>query len=93
MTTSSSFGGTTPRLGERVYTADGDELGTVKDVAGACFKVDATMQPDYWLATDCIASSAGDGIRLNFRKERLGDMKLDGPDNEHKGVHRHTTTL
>jgi hypothetical protein len=79
---------TGPTVGERVYTADGDQLGTIKEVAGTCFKVDASMQPDYWLGNDTIAGNTGSEIRLTFPKDRLGDMKTDGPD--HRGYHRHT---
>lgn len=86
----------TPTKGARVYTADGDELGKVKEVSGACFKVDAAMQPDYWLASDCLTGSTGEGLRLNFTKDQLGDMKLDGPNDTrrtHTGIHRHDETV
>ena len=91
MTTSnlaSGYAGTTPPVGARVVTADGDELGKVKEVAGRCFKVDASMQPDYWLGTDAVASSSGTEVRLAIPKDRVGDLKTDGP--EHSGVHRHS---
>jgi hypothetical protein len=74
-------------LGARVMTSDGDELGKVKEVAGTCFKVDASMQPDYWLANDTIADAAGSTIQLAIPKDQVGDAKLDG--SEHRGVHRH----
>jgi hypothetical protein len=82
----------TPTVGAEVYTADGDKLGTVKEVAGGCFKVDAPMRPDYWLAGDCIAGGAvavGE-VRLTLNKDQLGDAKVDAP--EHTGVHRHDQT-
>jgi len=75
-------------LGARVVTADGDELGKVKEVAGTCFKVDASMQPDYWLGSDSIADASGAEVRLAIRKDDVGNAKVDGP--EHSGVHRHT---
>lgn len=88
MATSERYSGGPPTVGTRVMTADGDELGTVKEVSASCFKVDASMQPDYWLSTDCIAGMSGSDVRLTFTKERLGDAKVDGP--EHTGLHRHT---
>jgi hypothetical protein len=88
MTMAGGYSGTVPTVGERVVTSDGDELGKVKELSGSCFKVDASMQPDYWLATDCIATNTGAEVRLSFAKDRLGDAKVDGP--EHTGVHRHT---
>jgi hypothetical protein len=81
---------TAPTVGARVVTADGEQLGKVKEVVGGCFKVDASMQPDYWLGSDCIASASatGNDVRLSLRKDQVGDAKVDGP--EHGGVHRHT---
>lgn len=81
------YGGGTPAIGAHVLTADGDELGKVKEISGTCFKVDARMQPDYCLATDCIASGTGSDVKLTFTKDKLGDAKQDGP--EHKGLHLH----
>lgn len=39
------------RAGMAVYTMDNERLGEVKEVRGAYFKVDASMEPDYWLGT------------------------------------------
>jgi hypothetical protein len=88
MVMSSGTGGNMATVGARVLTADGDELGKVKEVAGSCFKVDASMQPDYWLGSDAISSTAGGDVRLSIAKSQVGDAKVDGP--EHSGVHRHS---
>ena len=77
----------TPTIGTRVVTSDGEELGKVKEISGDCFKVDAPMQPDYWLSSDSVASNAGGNVVLTFTKSGLGDAKQDGP--EHKGYHPH----
>lgn len=66
-------------LGSPVYTADGDKLGTVKEVRDTAFKVDVSMHPDYWLSTGCIRMATSDRIDLAFPKDRLGDYKQDGP--------------
>jgi len=87
MTMANSYSGGVPMVGTEVFTADGDTLGTVKEVTGTCFKVDAKMQPDYWLATDTIASADGGAVRLSLNKDRVGQAKVDGP--EHHGIHRH----
>jgi hypothetical protein len=83
-----SNSGTTPTIGSRVLTADGEELGKVKEISGTCFKVDAPMQPDYWLATDCVSSTMGGDVHLTFGKSGLSEAKQDGP--EHKGFHPHS---
>jgi hypothetical protein len=69
-----------PMTGQRIYTSDGDHLGTVKELRGEYFKVDAPMQPDYWLRCDCAAMSAGDRITLAFDKHQLGDYKVSDPN-------------
>jgi hypothetical protein len=76
-----------PTIGTRVVTIDGDELGKVKEVSGECFKVDAPMQPDYWLGLDMIDSTMSGEVRLRFTKGGLGEAKQDGPD--HSGFHPH----
>jgi hypothetical protein len=77
-----AFTDTTDRMfspGAHVYTLDGDDLGTVKEVQGAYFKVDAPMQPDYWLRSDCIRTAAADRVELAFDKDHLGDFKVSDP--------------
>ncbi len=67
------------RMGQTVHTLDGDKIGEVKEVRGDYFKVDASMQPDYWLSCECIRGGAvaGEKVMLNFDKDKLGDMKVD----------------
>ena len=65
--------------GCEIYTADGDKVGTVKEVRGDSFKVDAKMQMDYWLACSNITSTDSDRVVLGFSKDRLGDFKMDMP--------------
>lgn len=74
-------------IGAPVRTADGKELGKVKEVIGGCFKVDAPMQPDYWLAADCVTSNSGEAVNLKFDRNELEGAKQEGP--EHSGYHRH----
>ncbi|MGD9893970.1 MAG: PRC-barrel domain-containing protein [Dehalococcoidia bacterium] len=98
MTMSGSYTGAMPATGTEVYTADGDRLGKVKEVMGDCFKVDASMRPDYWLARDCITSSSGNDVRLGFSKSQLGDKKMGNPTDKnqaemHTGVHTHTDSV
>jgi len=76
-----------PSAGAHVLTADGKELGTVKEIAGECFKLDVPLQPDYWLATDTIESSNGDRVYLRYLKDNLKTVQHEGTD--HKGLHPH----
>jgi len=72
-----SMPSSTPRVGHEVYTVDGEKLGTVKELQGAYFKVDAPMQPDYWLATDCVRGGMGSRVDVSFAKEELERYKRD----------------
>jgi hypothetical protein len=67
-------------VGCTVFSRDGEELGMVKDVGTGVFKVDAAMQPDYWLSTGHIASNAPNRLVLTFDEDQLGDYQLDNPD-------------
>jgi hypothetical protein len=67
-------------VGCTVFTRDGEELGTVKEVGAGVFKMDAAMQPDYWLSTGHVASNATGRIILTFAKDQLDTYKLDNPD-------------
>lgn len=62
-----------------IFTTDGDKIGEVKEVRGSYFKVNAAMQPDYWLPMSTVTSSTGGRVMLNFHKDRLGDYKESEP--------------
>ncbi len=68
-----------PPIDAEIYTSDGDRLGTVREIEGRSFKVDAPMQPDYWLPIDAVSSVTGNRVLLSFPKDRLGDHKADAP--------------
>lgn len=67
------------QVGSEVYTADGEKLGTVKEIAGDRFKVDVRLQPDYWLSLSNVQSTEDAMVTLAFGNERLGEYKVDGP--------------
>lgn len=69
-----------PMVGAPVYGMNGDQLGTVKEVQGAAFKVDAPMKPDYWLSDGIIRSAANGAVTLGVDSSRIDDFKLSGPD-------------
>jgi hypothetical protein len=70
-----------PTVGAKVLSADGDELGTVKEVVGSAFKVDAAMHLDYWLCSDWVSSMTTSSVQLNVTKDHLEDAKVDPPAN------------
>jgi hypothetical protein len=86
---SGGFGQTHSSLmnGAPVFTVDGDKLGEVKEIKGDHFKVNAAMQPDYWLCTDDIGTVDGNRVVMTFDKDHLGDSKFDDPDKHHTERH------
>jgi hypothetical protein len=72
-------------LGRPVYSADGEKLGIVKDVQLDAIKVDAPMKPDYWLPMRCLVSAGSDGLRLDVRKDQLGNVRIDDPRSTGRG--------
>jgi hypothetical protein len=69
-----------PMVGSDVYTADGEKLGELKELEGGAFKVDVSMQLDYWLPLSSVASVAESRINLTFVLEELGVYKMSAPD-------------
>ena len=67
------------RHGASITASDGEHLGTVKEIRGAYFKVDAPMAPDYWLPCDVIAGDSNEGVRVSFAKESLDENKYPEP--------------
>jgi hypothetical protein len=66
-------------VGAEVFTADGERLGEIKEVRAGWFKVDAAMQPDYWLPMRTVDTTVGNRVTLNFKHELLSDYKQDEP--------------
>jgi len=64
-------------IGARVITADGQDVGEVKDIVGYYFKVDASMAPDYWLPASLITSFDQESVTLGADREALGGYEVD----------------
>jgi hypothetical protein len=62
--------------GARVVTADGKQIGLVKDVRLDRFLVDVRWAPDYWLGTETVGDASEDLVQLLVAKEDLGSAKL-----------------
>ena len=65
--------------GTPVFAADGNRLGTVKEVEGTYFKIDVRLARDYWLDQDCIAYTGETGVTLALASEDVGTYKLKNP--------------
>lgn len=64
------------QTGARVVTADGKQLGKVKDIREDQFKIDARFAPDYWLRVDTIEEIEADVVQLGIDKTDLGAAKV-----------------
>jgi hypothetical protein len=62
--------------GCEVFTADGDKLGTVKEVQGGYFKLNVSLHPDYWLQRQFVTSNDGGRITMSFTKDQADDYKV-----------------
>jgi hypothetical protein len=65
--------------GKDLYSRDGDHLGKVKEVRGGLLKVDAPLQPDYWLSATSIGQPLGNDLYVTFTKDQLSQHKVDAP--------------
>jgi hypothetical protein len=66
--------------GQRVQTADGRRLGSIKEVFGSHLKVDARFRSDYWLPAGAIVRIDGDTVTLGFTKDELGGYRTERPE-------------
>lgn len=71
---------TSIRPGLAVFTLDGTELGQVSDVRGDFFKVNAPLQPDFWLPCAQALSFNIRRVTMNFNIDRLNQYKSDQPE-------------
>ena len=70
----------TVRVGDRIETSDGHELGKVKEVTLTHFKVDASMRTDYWLPRAEVATVDGECVRMDWPNSEFDKKPLPGPD-------------
>jgi hypothetical protein len=66
-------------VGARVYTRDRADLGTVKEVRGGAFKVNAPARIDYWLSATDVQSATPHQVVLPFIADNLDDHTVHEP--------------
>lgn len=64
-------------VGARIITADGHDIGAVKEILGYYFKVDVSMAPDYWLPASLIRTHGQASITLSADRDALGGYEVD----------------
>ena len=63
-------------VGARVRTADGEELGAVKELVGRYFKVAAPMAPDYWLPQECLKAASDSELLLTITRDEVSGYEV-----------------
>ena len=67
-------------VGAKVETADGVEVGRVKEVGGREFRVDAPRAFDYWLERDVVRLATPGCVTLLIAEAELAGYKKDRPN-------------
>ena len=70
------------QVGAKVLSADGKQLGRVKEADKHRFRVDARWAPDYWLGMDMVAEATEERLELLITKGALGAEKLSAGGTE-----------
>ncbi len=63
-------------VGARVRTADGEDLGEVKELVGRYFKVDAPMAPDFWLPQVVLKAASESELLLTINRDEVGGYEV-----------------
>jgi hypothetical protein len=66
-------------VGAEVYTEDGKDLGTVREVRGPCFKVGARWPFGYWLPLGAVDAVAPERVTLLIPAAWLSDCRRSAP--------------
>ena len=69
--------------GVPVYSADHQLLGTVKELRGGFFKVNAAHAHDYWLSDEDVALASGNQVILSCTAEEAAGRRRTEPATGH----------
>lgn len=75
------------KVGDVVMSADGKDIGTVKQLGDTCFRIAAKHKRDFWLANDAVEGRDAGIAVLYFESNRLGNAAVDV--SAHAGQHSH----
>lgn len=67
-------------VGTPVHSADGNEVGSVKEVLDRYFKLDVHMAPDYWLPVSIVRSAHQSAVVLGVNEDALGGYEVSQDD-------------
>lgn len=68
-----------PAINTPVQTADGHEVGFVKDLQGGYFEVAASGGDNFWLSCDHLVKVADRAVTVDFDAASLGEHRLNNP--------------
>jgi hypothetical protein len=67
-------------VGSAVLTADGQEIGLLQEISPIAFRVAAPEDVEFWIDNEYIEDATDQRVRLNFRLERLEEIKRETPE-------------
>ncbi len=76
--------------GMPIESADGTTIGTVKEVAGGVFKVDAPLRPDYWLPCNLVGSHTAAALQLRIDRVAVMEHRLKEAGDRRRPAGRET---
>lgn len=65
--------------GSAVFTADGVQLGDIKEVRPDSFKLDTARSPDYWLLRSTVESASDERVRLRLTEAEVERERMPEP--------------
>ena len=65
------------RIGDIVMSADGKDVGTVKELGDTCFRIAAKRRRDYWLSNSAVEGRDAGIAVLFFESNRLGEATVE----------------
>jgi hypothetical protein len=68
-----------PAPGTRVTSADGETVGTVRNVHGGYFELEARMGQDFWLSRAYVGTADEREVCLNISRQEVDAHRLSAP--------------
>ena len=65
------------QVGCPIVTADGEQIGTLAEIADEAVKVNAPLRRDFWIDADYVRSCDRGRVELSFIRQDLGAYRLD----------------
>ena len=65
-----------------VFSRDGHQLGTIKELSDTALKIDAPLNRDYWLPRDRVLSFTNERVTMDLEQSDIDEHKVDVAESE-----------